>query len=90
MRYLILTLVLLAGASNAAEVDPPPPRDLETIKLKPSIREIPRARTYKFEPRGDLTPQELEQLGPYLKGKPVYPADERALGPAMRHLKEVQ
>ena len=90
MRPMVFALALLAGASNAAETAPPPARDLETVTRKPSIREIPRARTFRFEPKGDLTPQELEQLGPYLKGKPLYPEDEKALGPAMRHLTEVK
>jgi hypothetical protein len=91
MRHILLVvLALLVGTSNAAETGPPPARDLDTITRKPSIREIPRARTFRFEPKGDLTPQELDQLGPYLKGKSLYPEDEQALGPAMRHLREVE
>ena len=90
MRYLIITLALLAGASHAAETEPLPPSDIDTITRKPAARPIPLARTLRFEPKADMTPQELEQLGPYLKGKPVYPEDEKALGPAMRHLREVK
>ena len=90
MRHIIVTLALLAGASNAAETQPPPTHDVETITRKPAARPIPLARTLRFEPKADMTPQELEQLGPYLKGKPVYPEDEKALGPAMRHLREVK
>ncbi len=83
-------LALLAGASNAAGTESHPTRDADTITRKPSARPIPLARTLRFEPKGDMTPQELEQLGPYLKGKPLYREDEQALGPAMRHLREVK
>ena len=90
MRHMIFTLALLASASNAAETQPTPTPDGETISRTPSVHTVPLARTLRFEPRADITPQELEQLGPYLKGKPVNPEDEKALGPAMRHLREVK
>jgi hypothetical protein len=64
--------------------------DGETISLKPSARPIPLARTLRFEPRVDITTEELEQLGPYLKGKPLPDEDQKALGPAMRHFREVK
>jgi hypothetical protein len=44
----------------------------------------------RFDPRPDITTDELEQLGPYLKGKPLHDEDRKALGPAMRHLREVK
>ena len=87
---MIVTLALLAGASTAAETEPLPPSDTETITRKPSARPIPLAPRLRFEPKADMTPQELEQLGPYLKGKPLYPEDEKALGAAMRHLREIK
>ncbi len=90
MRRMIFTLALLASASNAAETPSAPTTGDETISRKPSVRTVPLARNLRFDPRLDITPQELEQLGPYLKGKPVYPEDEQALGPAMRHLREVK
>ena len=90
MHYIIAILALLAGASHAADALLPPAPDLETVTRKPEARPIPRPRAYRFEPKVDLTPQELDQLGPYLKGKPLYPEDEQALGPAMRHLREVK
>ena len=80
----------LASASNAAETQPTPIPAGETISRTPAIRTIPLARNLRFEPRSDITAQELEQLGPYLKGKPLLPEDEQALGPAMRHLREVK
>jgi len=90
MRRIIFSLVLLASASNAAETQPTPVPEGETVSRTPSTRTVPLARTLRFEPQADITPRELEQLGPYLKGKPVNPEDERALGPAMRHLREVK
>ena len=90
VRYLIVTLALLATAGNAAEPEPLPPSDIETITRKPAARRIPLPRKLRFEPQADMTPQELKQLEPYLAGKPVYPDDEKALGPAMRHLREVK
>lgn len=86
----IVTLALLTSASSAADTQSTAAPDTETIYRKPSIRTIPRApRTYRFTPQADLTTQELEQLTPYLKGKPLLPDDEQALGSAMRHLREV-
>jgi hypothetical protein len=90
MRHIIVILALSAGASHAADTELPPAPDLETVTRKPAARPIPLPRTFRFEPKGDLTTQELDQLGPYLKGKPIYPEDERTLGPAMRHLREVK
>jgi len=87
LSHMIFTLALPASAGNAAETQPTPS---ETISLKPSVRSVPLARTLRFEPKADITPQELEQLGPYLKGKPVHADDEKALGSAMRHLREVK
>src|SRR5687768_8759034 len=89
MRHMILTAALLAAAGHAAETQTTPP-DSETISRKPSIRAIPLARTLRFQPQADMTTQELEQLTPYLKGKPLHAEDEKALGSAMRHLKEVK
>lgn len=88
MRHTIFTLALLASASNAAETQPMPGD--ETSSRTPTIRSIPLARTLRFEPRSDITTQELEQLAPYIKGKPVHAEDEKALGSAMRHLREVK
>jgi hypothetical protein len=88
MRPMILALALLASASNAAETQPTP--DGETVLRTPSIRPVPLALTLRFEPRPDITTDELEQLGPYLKGKPLHDEDRKALGPAMRHLREVK
>jgi hypothetical protein len=88
MRPMILTLALLASASNAAETQPTP--DGETVLRTPSIRPVPLAPTLRFDPRPDITTDELEQLGPYLKGKPLHDEDRKALGPAMRHLREVK
>ena len=53
----------------------------ETTKIDPrdSVR-----RTFRFEPKGDLTPEELDPAWALLKGKPLYPEDEQALGQAMR------
>lgn len=90
MRHMILALALLASVGHAAETAPTPVPDGETISRKPSIRPIPLARTLRFEPQADMTTRELEQLTPYLKGKPLHAEDEKALGPAMRHLKEVK
>ena len=85
----IVTLALLVSASHAADTQPAAAPDTETVYRKPSIRTIPRARTFRFAPQADLTTQELEQLTPYLKGRPLLPEDEMALGSAMRHLREV-
>ena len=91
MRHVIIIAVaLLASTSNAAETQLPPAPDAETIARKPAVREIHRPRRYRFDPKADVTAQELAQLGPYLKGKPLYPEDEKALGSAMRHLSEVE
>ena len=85
----MVALALLTSAGHAADTQPTPAPDSETIYRKPSIRTIPRARTLRFAPQADLTSQELEQLTPYLKGKPLLAEDEKALGAAMRHLREV-
>ena len=87
---LILTLAVLASASNAAETQPTPIPDQETIRRTPTIRSIPLAPRLRFEPQPDITTEELEHLGPYLKGKPLYDEDRKALGPAMRHLRELK
>ena len=87
---LVFILALLASGSNAAETEPTPIPDGDTISRTPTIRTVPLARNLRFEPRSDITSQELEQLGPYLKGKPLLPEDEKALGQAMRHLREVK
>jgi hypothetical protein len=84
-----VALALLTSASHAADTQPTPAAETETVYRKPSIRTIPRARTFRFAPQADLTSQELDQLTPYLKGKPLLAEDEQALGTAMRHLKEV-
>jgi hypothetical protein len=85
----IVVVALLTSATNAADTQPTAPPETETIYRKPAIRTIPRARTFRFAPQADLTSQELEQLTPYLKGKPLLAEDEQTLGTAMRHLKEV-
>jgi hypothetical protein len=90
VRHMFVALALLTGTTSAAEPESPPPSDIETINRKPAIRPIPLARKLRFEPKADMTPQELKQLEPYLAGKPVYPEDENALGSAMRHLREVK
>jgi hypothetical protein len=87
-RQLILTFALLANVSNAAETQPAPER--ETVSARPSIRSVPLTPMLRFEPKADMTAEELEQLKPYLSGKPVYEEDRKALGPAMRHLKELR
>ena len=85
---MILPLVLFATVSSAAEPTPIPADN--TITRTPSIRSVPLARTLRFEPQPDITTKELEQLTPYLKGKPLNAEDEKVLGPAMRHLREVK
>ena len=80
-------LAVLASAASA-QVQPTP--DVDTVIRTPSIRSVPLARTLRFEPRPDITTQELEQLTPYLKGKPLNAEDEKTLGSAMRHLREVK
>ena len=93
LRYMISMLSLLASTSNAADTQPaqmPADTSGETISRTPSIRTIPVARTFRFEPQLDITTDELAQLTPYLSGKPLYDADQKALGSAMRHLKEVK
>ena len=59
------------------------------MRRSPTIRELPDPQRFRFEPKADLTTQELEQLGPYLKGKPLHEEDRQTLGPAMRHLREI-
>jgi DMSO/TMAO reductase YedYZ molybdopterin-dependent catalytic subunit len=86
----MIALALLASTSNAAQTEPTPPSDPDTVRRSPAVRTVPLAPTLRFEPQGDITTQELEQLGPYLKGKPLYEDDRKALGPAARHLKEVK
>jgi hypothetical protein len=88
MGTTMLALALLANAGHAADTDPAP--DSETIRLTPSARPVPLARSFRFEPRPDITSGELDALGPYLKGKPLYDEDREALGSAMRHLREVK
>lgn len=88
MRHMILTLALLASAGSAAATQRAP--DGETILRTPSIRPVPLARTLRFEPRPDITTEELERLAPYLKGKPLHDEDKKALGPALRHFREVK
>lgn len=90
MRPIILGLTLLAGASYAADTQPLSTPDLETVKRTPAVRPVPLAPTLRFEPRSDITTQELEAIAPYLKGKPLNAEDEKALGPAMRHFREVK
>ena len=89
MRYLILMLV--AAASYAAEIQPTPlpEADSETVRRKASVRTVPAARTFRFEPKADITTDELARLNPYLNGKPLHEADRDALGSAMRHLREL-
>jgi hypothetical protein len=84
----MLAFALLANAGHAAETDPAP--DGETIRLTPTARPVPLARSFRFEPRPDITSGELDALGPYLQGKPLYDEDRKALGSAMRHLREVK
>jgi hypothetical protein len=86
MRTTMLTFALVATTGSAAETPPPP--EGETTRLSPSIRPVPLPRSLRFEPRPDITTVELESLGPYLKGKPLHEEDQRALGTAMRHLRE--
>ena len=88
MRQLMLTLAVLASVSNAAETQPTP--EGETVSVKPAIRSVPLTPMLRFEPRPDMTADELEQLKPYLSGKPLYEEDRKALGPAMRHLRELR
>ena len=92
MRHTIFAFALLASASNAADTPPAPVPipDGDTVSRIPSIRPVPLARTLRFEPRPDITSRELEQLSPYLRGKPLHDEDEKALGSAMRHLREVK
>jgi hypothetical protein len=88
LRISTFTFALLATAVTAAE--PQPAADAETTRLSPSARPVPLPRNFRFEPRPDITSIELDSLGPYLKGKPLYEEDQKALGTAMRHLKEVK
>jgi hypothetical protein len=90
-RYIFSMLGLIAGVSSAAEPPPVPgDADRETILRSPAIRTIPVARTFRFEPQTDITTDELARLEPYLSGKPLYDEDQKALGTAMRHLREVR
>lgn len=90
MRQTILALALFAGAADAAQTQPAPPPELDSVRQSPAVRTMPLAPTLRFEPQADITTRELEQLGPYLKGKPLYEEDRKALGPAARHLREVR
>jgi hypothetical protein len=82
-------IVIATGTASAADAEAPRAPELETMRRSPTIRAIPNPQRFRFEPKADMTAQELEQLGPYLKGKPLYDEDRKALGAAMRHLKEV-
>ena len=83
-------LVLLAGTAQAGDSEAPPPSDRDTVRRSPAIRAIPNPQRFRFDPQADMSAQELEQLGPYLKGKPLYDEDRKTLGPAMRHLREIK
>jgi hypothetical protein len=84
----VLAAVLTSALSAPAYAADAPP-DLDTVKRSPSARTIPLAPRLRFEPRADMTAEELDRLGPYLKGKPLHDEDRKTLGPAMRHLREV-
>ena len=88
-RYAILVLGLLAGPSNAADTQPAPAPEVTGGETRsPSIRTVPLARTFRFQPATDVTADELARLEPYLRGKPLYDEDWEALGTATRHLRE--
>jgi hypothetical protein len=89
MRAPTLMFLALTGAANAAETEAPPPPDLDTIRRAPTVRAITVPQRFRFAPQGDVTTEELDRLRPYLDGKPLYEEDRKALGPAMRHLKEI-
>lgn len=93
MRYSILIFALAVTAVEAAET--PSPRELqptgtETVVRSPTSRVVPSAPMFRFEPKGDITTAELDQLKPYLSGKPLSAEDQKDLGPAMRHLRELK
>lgn len=90
MRALVLLLVLLGGVASAAEREAPPPSGLETVRRAPAARAMTVPQRFRFAPQGDITTQELEQLRPYMDGKPLHEEDRKALGPAMRHLTEIK
>ena len=85
-RAGIVALALLSSAAFAADA----PVELETVRRAPEARSVPLAPTLRFQPQADISARELEQLEPYLKGKPLHEADREALGRAMRHLREVK
>ena len=87
-RYRLAAYVLtmaLPALGYAADA----PEPLETIKRSPTARTVPLTPRLRFEPRTDMTAEELDRLQPYLKGKPLHEEDRKTLGPAMRHLREV-
>ena len=93
MRYLVLVLGLFVAAVGAAELPAArelPPDAGDTVVRSPAVRIVPSAPMFRFEPKGDITTQELEQLKPYLSGKPLSAEDQKDLGPAMRHLRELK
>jgi hypothetical protein len=90
MRALALLLVMLGGTASAAESEAPPPAELETVRRAPTVRAMTVPQRFRFAPQADITTQELEQLRPYMDGKPLHEEDRKALGPAMRHLTEIQ
>lgn len=90
---LALTMVLLlslGATAHAGEAETPPAPDVETVKRVPTIRAITTPQRFRFAPRADMTTAELDQLRPYLDGKPLYEDDRKTLGPAMRHLQEIK
>ena len=92
MRYTIWILGLVAVAAFAAEPQPDSPAtstETETILRSPSVRPITPPRMYRFVPQGDITSDELARLKPYIAGKPLPEDDQKALGSAMRHLREL-
>jgi hypothetical protein len=90
MRYSMLMLGLVAVAAQAATTTAPgdaQPADVETVVRSPAARVIPSAPIFRFEPKGDITSEELDRLKPYLSGKPLHAEDQKDLGTAMRHLR---
>ena len=80
---------MATGTANAAEAEAASAPELETVRRSPTIRAIPNPQRFRFQPKADMTAHELEELGPYLKGKPLHDEDRKSLGPAMRHLREI-
>ena len=88
IHALTFALLLSGGVASAAESEASSP-ELDTVRRAPGVRAIAVPQRFRFAPQADMTTQELDLLRPYLDGKPLHEEDRKTLGPAMRHLREV-